>query len=229
MTTTATGDVFGVDARSSIRQSSATPQNPATDRVVSIDVFRGMVMFLMLAELMHLDGLGEKFPESGFLAWLSFHTSHVAWEGCSLHDLIRTRLRPFLDRRLSGGQTHLDAVVDLGQWRLVLRLAGIAALDLRRPTPADLGVPVPRDRSQFDFDLRAQLDGCRSVAGNAVSTFRARTVSNARHRVHDDLVRCRRDADPFLWPAVAVSPQSFYQDLVRRGGSPAEAVAIQNG
>ncbi len=59
------------------------------ERVVSIDVFRGMVMFLMLAELMHLNHLAAVFPGYPVLEWLRFHTSHVAWEGCSLHDLIQ--------------------------------------------------------------------------------------------------------------------------------------------
>ena len=55
----------------------------------SVDVYRGMVMFLMLAEIMHLFDLAEYFPGNRFLEWLRFHTTHVAWEGCSLHDLIQ--------------------------------------------------------------------------------------------------------------------------------------------
>ena len=58
-------------------------------RMVSVDVYRGMVMFLMLAEIMHLYDLAKYFPDSQPLAWLRFHTTHVAWEGCSLHDLIQ--------------------------------------------------------------------------------------------------------------------------------------------
>ena len=46
-------------------------------------------MFLMLAELMHLYDLAEHFPEIPFFQWLKFHTTHIAWEGCSLHDLIQ--------------------------------------------------------------------------------------------------------------------------------------------
>ena len=66
---------------------SATERKP--DRVVSIDVYRGMVMFLMLAELMHLHDLADIFPGEQWAQWLHFHTTHVAWEGCSLHDLIQ--------------------------------------------------------------------------------------------------------------------------------------------
>ncbi len=48
-----------------------------------------MVMFLMLAEIMHLFDLAEHFPGNRLLEWIRFHTTHVAWEGCSLHDLIQ--------------------------------------------------------------------------------------------------------------------------------------------
>ena len=68
--------------------SSPTP-SAKPDRVASIDVYRGMVMFLMLAEVMHLHDLAQSFPGRTWLEWLHFHTTHVAWEGCSLHDLIQ--------------------------------------------------------------------------------------------------------------------------------------------
>lgn len=58
-------------------------------RKISIDVYRGMVMFLMLVEAMHLSRLARHFPDNRPFEWLKFHTSHVAWEGCSLHDLIQ--------------------------------------------------------------------------------------------------------------------------------------------
>lgn len=63
------------------------PESPT--RRVSIDVFRGMVMFLMLAAVMRLFTLAEAYPGIRVLEWLRFHTSHVPWEGCSLHDLIQ--------------------------------------------------------------------------------------------------------------------------------------------
>ena len=49
-------------------------------RVASIDALRGLVMSLMLAEALHLSGLGKSFPESGLAQFISFHTSHVAWD-----------------------------------------------------------------------------------------------------------------------------------------------------
>ena len=83
MTTTA--------APAAIDSASRQPSPPtdARDRIVAIDVFRGFVMFLMLAEVMHLWTLHEAFPGSRFWALVAFNTTHVPWQGCSLHDLIQ--------------------------------------------------------------------------------------------------------------------------------------------
>ena len=46
-------------------------------------------MFLMLAEAMQLWTLHTAFPDSGFWAAVAYNTTHVPWQGCSLHDLIQ--------------------------------------------------------------------------------------------------------------------------------------------
>ncbi len=58
-------------------------------RVDSVDIYRGLVMFLMMAEVWHLSGISENNPESALWGFLAFHQSHVPWIGCSLHDLIQ--------------------------------------------------------------------------------------------------------------------------------------------
>jgi heparan-alpha-glucosaminide N-acetyltransferase len=58
-------------------------------RLTSIDAFRGFVMFLMLAEALRLWTLHDAFPASRAWAFVAFHTTHVPWQGCSLHDLIQ--------------------------------------------------------------------------------------------------------------------------------------------
>ena len=62
---------------------------PAATRIVAIDAFRGFVMFLMLAEAMRLWTLHDAFPASRFWAMVAYNTTHVPWQGCSLHDLIQ--------------------------------------------------------------------------------------------------------------------------------------------
>ncbi len=46
-------------------------------------------MFLMLAEAMRLWTLHTAFPDSRFWAIVAYNTTHVPWQGCSLHDLIQ--------------------------------------------------------------------------------------------------------------------------------------------
>ena len=58
-------------------------------RIAAIDAFRGLVMFLMLAEMMRLWTLHDAFPQSTFWAIVAYNTTHVPWQGCSLHDLIQ--------------------------------------------------------------------------------------------------------------------------------------------
>ena len=68
---------------------SEIASRPAATRVTSIDVFRGFVMFLMLAEAMRLWTLHNAFPDSRFWSIVAYNTTHVPWQGCSLHDLIQ--------------------------------------------------------------------------------------------------------------------------------------------
>jgi predicted acyltransferase len=58
-------------------------------RLASIDAYRGFVMFLMMAEVLHLGQVARAHPNSPVWQLLAFNTSHVEWVGCSLHDLIQ--------------------------------------------------------------------------------------------------------------------------------------------
>jgi predicted acyltransferase len=62
---------------------------PATRRVTSVDVYRGFVMLLMMAEVLSFRKVAEALPGSSFWQFLNFHQDHVPWAGCSLHDLIQ--------------------------------------------------------------------------------------------------------------------------------------------
>src|SRR5690242_19869595 len=64
------------------------PEKPPP-RLASIDSYRGLVMFLMMAEVLRLCAVAAKAPRSRFWAFLCHHQSHVEWIGCSLHDLIQ--------------------------------------------------------------------------------------------------------------------------------------------
>lgn len=60
-----------------------------TIRLKSADVYRGFVMLLMMAEVLSFTAVHETLPESTLWHFLAFNQDHVAWIGCSLHDLIQ--------------------------------------------------------------------------------------------------------------------------------------------
>ena len=70
-----------------VKEPTATPET--TGRLVSLDVFRGTVMALMLDEYLHLPQTAQSFPHSAIWSFIAFNTDHVPWQGCSLHDLIQ--------------------------------------------------------------------------------------------------------------------------------------------
>jgi len=65
--------------------------NPALPqgRIASVDVYRGFVMLLMMAEVLSLSDVSRALPGNKFWEFLSFHQSHVPWVWLSLHDMIQ--------------------------------------------------------------------------------------------------------------------------------------------
>jgi predicted acyltransferase len=109
--------------------------------VLSIDAFRGLVMFLMLAEVMRLWTVHNAFPTSTFWAIVAYNTEHVPWQGCSLHDLIQPAFSflvgaamPFsIASRRARGESFRHLLLH-ALWRsVVLILLGIFLRSLERP------------------------------------------------------------------------------------------------
>lgn len=67
--------------------TAATFASP--ERVASVDVFRGFVMLLMMAEVLRISNVARALPESKFWEILAFNQSHVPWSWLSLHDIIQ--------------------------------------------------------------------------------------------------------------------------------------------
>jgi heparan-alpha-glucosaminide N-acetyltransferase len=110
-------------------------------RIASIDAFRGLVMFLMLAEVMRLWTLHDAFPSSRWWAFVAYNTTHVPWQGCSLHDLIQPGFSflvgaslPFsIATRRAAGQSFAR-LLGHAVWRSVLLIVlGIFLRSLDRP------------------------------------------------------------------------------------------------
>lgn len=114
----------------------------ASTRVPSIDGFRGFVMLLMLAEAMRLWTVSEAFPDSRFWAAVKFNTTHVPWQGTSLHDLIQPAFSflagaslPFsIASRRAKGDSFGRMLGHAVRRSLILILLGIFLRSMERPT-----------------------------------------------------------------------------------------------
>ncbi|WP_198673821.1 acyltransferase family protein [Chitinophaga alhagiae] len=62
---------------------------PMPARIVSVDVYRGFVMLLMMAEVLRLSTVADALPGNAFWQFLGWNQSHVPWTGGSLHDMIQ--------------------------------------------------------------------------------------------------------------------------------------------
>ena len=132
-------DSSGVIALGSGTAKPVAPVRPA--RQASIDIYRGLVMFLMLAEVLELMSLAKAYPGSSWAQWLRFHTTHVDWIGVSLHDMIQPSFSflvgvslPFsiLARRARG--QSFGSTVWHAAWRSVILIAlGILLRSLGKP------------------------------------------------------------------------------------------------
>ena len=70
------------------RSTPAAISQPVT-RNIAVDVYRGFVMFLMMAEVLQLARVAQAFPGNWFWSFLAYNQTHVDWAGCSLHDMIQ--------------------------------------------------------------------------------------------------------------------------------------------
>ena len=71
-----------------LRSGASITTKPVV-RNVAIDVYRGFVMLLMMAEVLQLPRVAHAFPGNWMWSFLSYNQSHVPWAGCSLHDMIQ--------------------------------------------------------------------------------------------------------------------------------------------
>jgi predicted acyltransferase len=115
----------------SIKESVSGTTSPS--RLGSIDAYRGLVMFLMMAEALRFCEVARRVPGEGIWEFLCYHQSHVEWIGCVLHDTIQPSFSflvgvalPFsLASRLGRGQSR-RTLLGHALWRsLVLIFLGV--------------------------------------------------------------------------------------------------------
>lgn len=101
-------------------------------RLLSMDAYRGFVMFLMAAEVLNLHRVADK-TGSAFWKFLAWHQTHVEWVGCTLHDLIQPSFTflvgvaiPFsIASRVAKGQTFGKMFAHAAWRALILIWLGI--------------------------------------------------------------------------------------------------------
>ncbi len=104
-----------------------------TQRNHAVDIYRGFVMFLMMAEILEFSKVSKAIPESKFWSFLAFHQSHVEWVGCSLHDLIQPSFTflvgvalPFsIASRMTKGSDFKSLLLHTIKRSLILILLGV--------------------------------------------------------------------------------------------------------
>lgn len=108
--------------------------SPPPSRLASLDAYRGFVMFLMMAEVLHLHGVSEAVRGNRVWETLALHQSHVDWQGCTLHDLIQPSFSFMVGAamvfsiasRTAKGQSRVRMAVHAFWRALLLILLGVA-------------------------------------------------------------------------------------------------------
>jgi heparan-alpha-glucosaminide N-acetyltransferase len=106
---------------------------PASQRLTSLDAYRGLVMLLMMGEVLEFWKVAEARPDCGFWRFLASQQTHSEWIGCSLHDLIQPSFSflvgvalPFsVASRLARGQSESRMILHAFWRSLLLILLGV--------------------------------------------------------------------------------------------------------
>jgi predicted acyltransferase len=107
-----------------------TASPPSAPRVLAVDAYRGLVMFLMMAEVLQLRKVAAAYPGSALWRIAAFNQTHVSWAGLSLHDMIQPSFSflvgvalPYsIASRMRRGQTFM-AMLGHSVWRSLLLIA----------------------------------------------------------------------------------------------------------
>jgi len=103
------------------------------ERVASVDVYRGFVMLLMMAEVLRFSTVSSAMPNNKFWEILAYNQSHVEWAWLSLHDLIQPSFTflvgvvlPYsIASRINRGSSRIHILAHTFKRSLILIFLGI--------------------------------------------------------------------------------------------------------
>ena len=81
---------------------------PLKQRLGSIDAYRGLVRFLMMAEVLHFCKVSSAYPGNAIWSFLCYHQTHLEWVGCTLHDMIQPSFSLLVGVAMVGKADQLD-------------------------------------------------------------------------------------------------------------------------
>ena len=119
------------------------PRLPHSQRLLSLDVYRGLVMLLLAFSAAHwnwMQALNSAYPDSGMLTHLLRQFEHVEWEGIVLWDMIQPSFMFMVGvsmaysyaSRERRGQSYAQMLVHAVCRALVLTLLGVFLRSLGR-------------------------------------------------------------------------------------------------
>ena len=118
-----------------------------SQRLLSLDVYRGIVMFTLFASGFGLAKVADAYPENDVMQWLKFNTTHPKWSsqyrlvGFSLWDMIQPAFMfmvgvsmPYSYRqRKAIGDSYLKRLAHAWTRSLILVLLGVALQSMGKP------------------------------------------------------------------------------------------------
>ena len=118
------------------RSLSLEQPKPKSNRLLSLDTYRGLVLLLLCIEgpiWAWWTPIQEAFPNSGFWSTITYHAQHVTWVGCSVWDLIQpsfmfmvgVSMAYSLDKRRRMGDSWTKMLMHVIYRSVVLILLGV--------------------------------------------------------------------------------------------------------
>src|SRR5262249_30760644 len=97
---------------------SASPKPaPETNRLLSLDAYRGAIMLLMVSAGLGIPTVAKSFSQSEIWQELAKQTEHEVWGGCSLWDLIQPSFMFMVGVAIP--YSHASRLAK-GQWRITI-------------------------------------------------------------------------------------------------------------